>query len=464
MSRRPLRIATTRQLERSVREAGFDTYVLPELPSLDLHRCIPERLKDGVIYRPFLEEHDIDLVVDFNTTALTLIQSPTSPDDVVLTTAALGIPYVACYLDPITSTMSQVRWADHWHLLESDSWIKWIPETVHSEELMRLGIPNVLTMPMAAANDDFDTSPLPEPDPKPVVAFMGHPATGWFGSNQPVLPKQLYAGLTAAAVRSDMPDMSFHKIYYDLYEFAKTPQPDDDRSKRAALGFEYFQQKFLYNAYLAIKHRDRFMRFLKLKLGDLFELIGDGWKENLGLEHTPRIWDMKELHDRMRRTPICLNVLKGNWETGLILRHFEVPAYGGFMLTYETAELSACFEIGKECDVFHNEAELLEKVHYYMDHPEQRREIAAAGQRRVLKEHLYSHRITTLVKLLEKANVLPKRGITLPKQSEPQVRESKSAEKIQLPVRSSTADEKASPLVVPDVLIAGTASDSDSEH
>ena len=407
MTRRPLRIAVTGQLERSVREAGFDAYRLPDLPSLDIHRPLPQRLTDGAIYRPFLEQHDIELVLDFNAGALTLVPSSTRPDEIALTTADLGIPYVACYLDPVTSVMNQVPWPDHWQLLLNDSWIKWIPERVHSEELMRMGVPNIVTMPMAATNDDFDTRPLPDPDPGPSVAFMGHPASSWFHSQHPVLPGQLFAGLTAAAVRADMPDLPFHKIYYDLYQFESPPDPADDPPTRAQKSQSYFNQKFAYHAYLAVKQRDRFARFLKLKLGDLFELVGDHWDTHYGLKHTPRIWDMKALHERMRRVPICLNLVKGNWETALIIRHFEVPAYGGFMLTYGTAELPNCFEVGKECDVFHNEAELLEKIDYYLNHPDERREMALAGQRRVYAEHLYSHRIATLVELLQKANILP---------------------------------------------------------
>ncbi len=411
MSRRPLRIATTPMFERSVREAGFDAYLLPDTVSLDFNRSIEERTRDGAVYRPFLEEHDIDLVLDCNTQALTLVASPSNPGEMALTTASLGIPYVSCYLDPVTSTMAQVGWADHWHLLESNTWIKWIPEATHAEELMKLGVGSIVTMPMAVVDDDYDTSPPPQPESGPPVAFMGHPASSWFGSEQQIMPRQLCAGLMAAGVRADMPDLPFHKIFYDLYEFATPPKPSDDRMTRATRSSEYYAQKFVYQAYLALKHRDRFIRFLKLKLGDSFELIGDFWGTQYGLPHTPRIWDMKKLHERMRAVPINLNFIKGNWETGLIVRHFEVPAHGGFMLTYETGELSKNFEIGKECDVFHNEEELLDKIHFYLQHPEERREIAAAGQRRVLAEHLYSHRITTLVELLRKANVLPKIGM-----------------------------------------------------
>lgn len=414
MSRRTLRIATTKALEHSARVAGFDTFLLPQLPSDDFNRSIQERLADGEIYRPFLEEHDIDLVLDYNTSALTLVRSKDNPDHFALTTAELGIAYVACYLDPITSTMAKVSWLDHWHLLESSTWVKWVFEVGHADELKRLGIPNVLTMPIAIGDEEFNTDPLPDPDPNPAVAFMGHPASSWFKSQQTFLPAQLVPGLTAAAVHADMPDLTFQKIYYDLYEFGTPPQPSEERTMRAQKAMTYFNEKFTYNAYLAIKQRDRFVRFLKQKLGSAFEIIGDHWKENYDLEHTPRIWDMKVLHERMRQVPICLNLHKGCVETGLNFRHFEITAHGGFMLTYEVPELSNCFEIGTECDVFHDEAELLDKIKYYLDQPQKRREIAAAGQQRTLKEHLYSHRITTLVELLRRGGMLPKLDAATP--------------------------------------------------
>jgi len=406
MIRQPLRIATTEQLARSVREAGFETFVLPPLPSLDFNRSLQRRLADGPVYLEFLRKNDIEMVLDFNGEALTVIPGGENPGDVQLTAASLGIPHVACYLDPITSTMAEASWGDHWHVLESNSWIKWIWENAHSDELRKLGIPNVLTMPMAAANDDFNTGPLPDPDSGPIVAFMGHPASSWFRSTQEIVPAQLFAGLTAAAVRADMPDLSFHKIYYDLYQFGEPPLPSDDRAKRTAKAQQYFNDKFVYNAYLAVKQRDRFARFLKLKLGDAFELVGDHWDTHYGLKHTPRVWDMKALHERMRRVPICLNLMKGNLETGLNIRHFEITAYGGFMLTYWTPELAACFEIGKECDVFRDETELLDKIAYYLEHPKERREIAAAGQRRTLRDHLYSHRVARLVDILRQSGAL----------------------------------------------------------
>lgn len=406
MPRRPLRIATTQQLEAPARQAGYDVYLLPELPSLDFNRTIEQRLEDGLIYRPFLEKHDIELVIDFNTTAMTLLKDEENPTEIALTTAVLGIPYAPLYLDPVTSTMAQVSWPDHWALLESDSWIKCIWDRAHAQELISLGIPNVIHLPIAVTCDGFENLPEPKLLESPVVAFMGHPASSWFRQGAPVSPQDLFAGLTAAAVRSDMDDVSFYDIYHSMYEFGEPPLPTDDAATRAQKSTDYFQQKFTYNAYLAVKQRERFVLFLKRKLGDAFEIIGDHWEELYGLKHTPRIWDKQILYRRMRDVPICLNLIKGNAETSPNLRHFETTACGAFMLSYPMPDLGKFFELDRECVVFHNEHELLEKIQYYVAHPKERLEIALAGQRRTLSKHLYKHRIQQLVMALRDSNIL----------------------------------------------------------
>jgi hypothetical protein len=420
MVRGPLRIATTGQLERSVRAAGFEAYRVPlEDDALDFHRPLARRLEQGPLVRAFLEEHAIDLVLDFNTELMTFVPLAGSTQQFSMTTAVLGIPYVACYLDPITSTMHQVPWSDHWQLQESPDWIKWIYETVHADELRRMGVPQVVVMPMAAGDSDYNTDPPPAPPPGPVVAFMGHPASSWFHRNQPIASGDLFAGLTAAAVKADMPDLAFHHIYYDLYEFSETPKVTDDFPTRARKSAHYFNQKFAYNAYLAVRQRDRFARFLKHKLGDLFELIGDHWSEYYGLSHTPRIWERERLQERMRQVPICLNLMKGNLESGLNIRHFEITSNGGFMLTYDTPGLRECFRVGEECDVFRSEAELLDKIQYYLANAQRRRDVARAGQQRTLSEHLYSHRIARLVELLRHRGILPSSPASPPRDALP---------------------------------------------
>jgi spore maturation protein CgeB len=83
------------------------------------------------------------------------------------------------------------------------------------------------------------------------------------------------------------------------------------------------------------------------------------------------------------------------------MRHFEITAAGGFMMCYDQAELAEHFEVGKECVVFQSETDLLEKIRYYLDHPDERLAIALAGQKRTLSSHLYRHRLQALLKSVE---------------------------------------------------------------
>ncbi len=77
-------------------------------------------------------------------------------------------------------------------------------------------------------------------------------------------------------------------------------------------------------------------------------------------------------------------------------RTFEVPGSGGFLLTGEADNLSDYFVPGREVETFSGPVELIEKIHYYLDHESERETIREAGYARACRDHTYEARFREL--------------------------------------------------------------------
>lgn len=69
------------------------------------------------------------------------------------------------------------------------------------------------------------------------------------------------------------------------------------------------------------------------------------------------------------------------------MRIFEATGSGAFLLTEHFDNLQRYFEPGKEIETFRDKKELIEKIDYYLSHPEKCRRIAWRGQQRCLKNY-----------------------------------------------------------------------------
>jgi hypothetical protein len=74
------------------------------------------------------------------------------------------------------------------------------------------------------------------------------------------------------------------------------------------------------------------------------------------------------------------------------MRLFEATGVGACLLTDSKENLRELFEPDAEIVAYRDAAECVEKVKYLLGHESQRRDIAAAGQRRTLREHTFASR------------------------------------------------------------------------
>jgi len=85
------------------------------------------------------------------------------------------------------------------------------------------------------------------------------------------------------------------------------------------------------------------------------------------------------------------------------MRLFEATGVGACLLTDWKANLSKLFELDSEVVAYRNADECVEKVKYLLEHESERRSIAAAGQRRTLREHTFDHRVAQIDAIIHEA-------------------------------------------------------------
>lgn len=96
-------------------------------------------------------------------------------------------------------------------------------------------------------------------------------------------------------------------------------------------------------------------------------------------------------------TKINLNIALKGIEGGTTQRIMDIMGAGGFVLTNYCEETAELFEEGKEIVMFRTPEELIQKVDYYLEHEEEREQIARAGHERAMNDYTYEKKIKKLL-------------------------------------------------------------------
>lgn len=96
-------------------------------------------------------------------------------------------------------------------------------------------------------------------------------------------------------------------------------------------------------------------------------------------------------------TKINLNIALKGIEGGTTLRIMDIMGAGGFVLTNYCEETAELFEEDKEIVMFRTPEELIQKVDYYLEHEEEREQIARAGHEKAMNDYTYEKKIKRLL-------------------------------------------------------------------
>lgn len=92
--------------------------------------------------------------------------------------------------------------------------------------------------------------------------------------------------------------------------------------------------------------------------------------------------------------------ISDKWHDLTSTRTFEIPAYRGFMLHVDNPEVRDLFDVGTEIDVFDTKDQLIERIGYYLDQPEQRHAMLQRAYARCVPSYSVASRAAELDTLI----------------------------------------------------------------
>lgn len=100
-----------------------------------------------------------------------------------------------------------------------------------------------------------------------------------------------------------------------------------------------------------------------------------------------------------RRSKINLNITLRSILSGVPLRVMDILGAGGFLLTTYTDEIAECFEDGVDLAIARTPEEMYAKAQYYLEHEDERKEIALNGQKKVFENFAYTKLLPEVLKI-----------------------------------------------------------------
>ena len=116
-----------------------------------------------------------------------------------------------------------------------------------------------------------------------------------------------------------------------------------------------------------------------------------------GIINRGRIDYYNEMPYAFRCAKINLNITLRSIERGMPLRALDIMGAGGFLLTNYQQDFLDYFVPGEDFVYYESDADLLDKIDYYLSHDEEREAIARSGHDKVAADHTWEHRLALIL-------------------------------------------------------------------
>jgi spore maturation protein CgeB len=125
----------------------------------------------------------------------------------------------------------------------------------------------------------------------------------------------------------------------------------------------------------------------------------------LALRYPGRVHDPvfgRDYYRVLARSKIVVNRhidCAGDWASNM--RMFEATGMGACLVTDNKKNLGDLFKPGVECVAYDGLDDCVEKIKYLLKHDAEREAIAAAGQRRTLRDHRFDQRVAAMAERID---------------------------------------------------------------
>lgn len=160
------------------------------------------------------------------------------------------------------------------------------------------------------------------------------------------------------------------------------------RSRVPGTTFVLGRAELIYALSCEVTRRDRLI--LLSLLGPRFQTKFYSYNDSSiikGVEKCPPVDYWTEMPYVFAASKINLNPSLRAIQSGIPLRALDIMGCGGFLLSNYQQELAELYEHGTEMVLYESLPDALEKAYYYLEHEEERAQIALQGREKTLRDH-----------------------------------------------------------------------------